>query len=300
MSWQRKIPFGYRIRNGKPVPHPDEAHAVRRIFDRYLKGGGYFAIAEVMTESGIRYHAATPEWNKNMIKRILENAKYTGGNDWPEIVPADIFKQAESIRGFKTQGWHKHPVCNDAVKRKLVCGVCGAPFRVQTQTSSRDGVRWWRCGNGECGGMLKMTDTELERRVTALLNRLVSRPKWLDIQPTAAPLSLEAEWTQNEFYRELSKMDWHEDYAKSLALACAAERYDALGNRDCLTGKAAALQARLSGMAPLTAFDSGLFAATANALIVDAGGALALGLISGAIISENETAEVEHHADTVS
>ena len=296
MSWQRKIPFGYQIQNGKAVPQPDEANAVRQIFGRYLGGDSYLVIAAAMSGDGVRYHAATPEWNKHMVKRILENARYNGGDGWPEIVSADIFNQAAQIRASKTESWREHPACNDTVKRKLACGVCGTPFRVQT--SFRDGVRWWHCGNDGCGGMLKIADAELERRVTALLNRLISQPGLPDMPPAAAPLSLESERTQNELYRELGKTDWNEDYAKSLALACAAERYEALGNRDLIIQKTAGLGARLSGMAPLTAFDSGLFHEAADALMVGADGALALKLTGGSLIAENESGEVEHHADT--
>jgi len=198
MSWQRKIPFGYQIQNGKAVPQPDEANAGRRIFGRYLGGDSYLVIAAAMSGDGV----------------------------------------------------------------------------------------------------LKIADAELERRVTALLNRLISQPGLPDMPPAAAPLSLESERTQNELYRELGKTDWNEDYAKSLALACAAERYEALGNRNLIIQKTAGLGARLSGMAPLTAFDGGLFHEAADALMVGADGALALKLIGGGLIAENESGEVEHHADT--
>ena len=80
MAWQRKIPFGYMICGGLILPHPQEADAVRYIFGQYLAGASLLTIAEGMTRQDIRYHQHTAEWNKNMVKRILENAKYTGAD----------------------------------------------------------------------------------------------------------------------------------------------------------------------------------------------------------------------------
>ena len=81
MAWQRKIPFGYEVRGGLIQPHPQEADVVRHIFGQYLAGASLLTIAEGMTQCGPRYHQHTAEWNKNMVKRILENAKYTGVDD---------------------------------------------------------------------------------------------------------------------------------------------------------------------------------------------------------------------------
>ena len=68
MAWQRKIPFGYLIRDGLIQSHPQEADAVRYIFGQYLAGASLLTIAEDMTRRGIRYHQHTAEWNKNMVK----------------------------------------------------------------------------------------------------------------------------------------------------------------------------------------------------------------------------------------
>ena len=73
MAWQRKIPFGYAIRNGKEEIHPTEAQAVRDIFRAYLSGHSYSQIAREMERQGVKYHQHTDQWNKHMVKRILEN-----------------------------------------------------------------------------------------------------------------------------------------------------------------------------------------------------------------------------------
>ena len=194
MTRQRITPFGYKVENGRTVPHPVEAKAVRWIFGRYLRGDSYLVIAKAMTAGSVRYHADSAVWNKHMVKRILENEGYTGAGGWPEIISADIFNRASQIRISKTAGWREHPACNDAVKRKLVCAACSAPFKIQT--SSCGDMRWWHCSNDECGNTLKLTDAELEHRVIFLLNRLISQPRSLDMLPASVSLSPESERIQ--------------------------------------------------------------------------------------------------------
>ena len=78
MAWQRKTPFGYQIQNGRITCHPEEAESVRYIFSHYLLGSSYNQIADEMAQQGVRYHQHTAQWNKHMVKRILENERYLG------------------------------------------------------------------------------------------------------------------------------------------------------------------------------------------------------------------------------
>ena len=81
MGKNRYLPFGYRIRNGEIVIEPVEANIVRKAFEEYAAGASYASIAMAFQYSGVRYHADTPEWNKNMVKRMLENIRYVGDVD---------------------------------------------------------------------------------------------------------------------------------------------------------------------------------------------------------------------------
>ena len=91
MAWQRKIPFGYQVQNGRINCHPEEAELVRAIFSRYLLGGSYSQIADEMTQQGVRYHQHTAQWNKHMVKRILENERYLGMDGYPQLVTDEEF-----------------------------------------------------------------------------------------------------------------------------------------------------------------------------------------------------------------
>lgn len=90
MAWQRKIPFGYQVRNGRINCHPEEAELVRAIFSRYLLGGSYSQIADEMTQQGVRYHQHNAQWNKHMVKRILENERYLGMDGYPKKIKRSV------------------------------------------------------------------------------------------------------------------------------------------------------------------------------------------------------------------
>ena len=125
MAWQRKIPFGYIIRDGLIQPHPQEADAVRYIFGQHLAGFSLLTIAEDMARQGVRYHQHTSEWNKNMVKRILENRKYIGESGYPKLVSNEDF---EAVQHQRLKRYTYAPLSTEIriIQGKAVCGLCGA------------------------------------------------------------------------------------------------------------------------------------------------------------------------------
>jgi len=119
MAWQRTTPFGYMIRNGETVTCPVEADAVRSIFTRYLAGASYAKIAEEMSKGGIPYHRHTAQWNKHMVKRILENGKYLGTDLYPRLVNDEDFLAVQLRREDKT-GYYTPCPASKADLRELL------------------------------------------------------------------------------------------------------------------------------------------------------------------------------------
>lgn len=95
MLKNRSIPFGYCMVNGKYALNAPEAEAVRKIFAEYIGGKSLKTIA---AEMQIPYNMDKAVWNKNMVCRVLENRKYIGENDYPQIVTAEDFEQAAHIK----------------------------------------------------------------------------------------------------------------------------------------------------------------------------------------------------------
>jgi len=71
------IMLGYKLENGRYEIVPEEAAVIRRIFDDYLSGMGYQAIAKKLNEDGIPSSWGT-KWLDSAVQKILCNYTYTG------------------------------------------------------------------------------------------------------------------------------------------------------------------------------------------------------------------------------
>lgn len=88
MPKNRIIPFGYCMKNGEITVDFNESKAVERIFEEYLNGRSLQHIAKLMESEKISYSEDFEHWNKNIVKRIIENEKY------PQIIGEKFFTQA--------------------------------------------------------------------------------------------------------------------------------------------------------------------------------------------------------------
>ena len=101
-------PYGYRLVDAGPHPHPSKAavgarlhrlepdpataEVVARIFELFLAGHGYYAIAEQLTAEAIpspagydrarNPHRPGRAWAKSAVRAILRNPRYTGYQVW--------------------------------------------------------------------------------------------------------------------------------------------------------------------------------------------------------------------------
>ena len=112
MLKNRSIPFGYCMVNGKYALSAPEAEAVRKIFADYISGKSLKTIAAEMT---IPYIMGKSAWNKNMICRVIENAKYIGKDGYPKIVSDEEFIRAARIKSERNT--YRKPAPQDEPQR---------------------------------------------------------------------------------------------------------------------------------------------------------------------------------------
>lgn len=225
MAWQRKIPFGYLIRDGLIRPHPQEADAVRYIFGQYLAGASLLTIAEDMTGRGPCYHQHTPEWNKHMVKRILENAKYVGAGGYPRLVPDGDFAAAQGQRGERNT-YAPLPAEIRPIQGKAVCSLCGGKM---IRGNRSHGLVHWKCQNPDCGQSISLNDEALAGLVDGRLRELAQSPHLLTApESQRAGVDMDTVRLQNELILALNRGDENPAYIKSLALAVTAQRYGQL------------------------------------------------------------------------
>ena len=97
MKQNRYLPFGYRIANGALTTEKNEVEAVRRIYVDYLSGMSYQSIAAKLSAGTVPYKADSAVWNKNMVKRILENPRYTGEKGFPLLIDPNSYQAVSEI-----------------------------------------------------------------------------------------------------------------------------------------------------------------------------------------------------------
>ena len=195
----RKLPFGYQMRMVEIIQNEPEAKAVQDIFLQYTLGASLKEIAEQMRKTGPTYDEGK-SWNKNMVARILENAKYTGADNYPKLVDIKLFEAAAAKRQTKQRLPERTPA------QKALRRVCTKP-----------------------------PTPEIERQVTHLLGRLVKQPERIT-QPETARAIIQTD-TQCRPDDVLNTQPLDEGTARSLIFQLAQEQYDAIGNEEYETAR---------------------------------------------------------------
>ncbi len=211
----RKLPFGYQMRMGEIVRNEPEVKAVQDIFLQYTLGASLKEIAEQMSKAGPAYDEGK-SWNKNMVARILENTKYTGVDNYPELVDINLFEAAAEKRQTKQRLPERSPA-QKALKR-----ICSKP-----------------------------PTPEIEQQVTHLLGRLAEQPERIT-QPEKQATPIHST-TQTELDDILNTQPLDEDAARNLICKLAQEQYDAIGNKEYETERLRRLFASFECTAELNA-----------------------------------------------
>lgn len=113
-------PFGYALEFDAVTGarrysvNPEEAAAVRRVFEMYLAGDeGQTHIAQRLNEEGVPGVEGRP-WRRTLVRYVLESPKYAGmasfkrelvpSNDFLPIVPMETWERAQAIRERRREG----------------------------------------------------------------------------------------------------------------------------------------------------------------------------------------------------
>ena len=134
MPKNRIIPFGYCMKNGEIITEPNELYTVVTIFNEYLKGKSLSEIAALMEVP----YSENSSWNKNMVKRIIENDRYLGTEKYPQIIDKETFKLANEKRVRKATASIGQTEEVKLLKQITFCKECG-----QKLTRTKDEL--WDC-----------------------------------------------------------------------------------------------------------------------------------------------------------
>lgn len=277
----RYIPYGYKFEVGQPVPHPDESQVVREIFDRYCAGDSLKIIAESLTHRQVEYSPGKVSWDKARIKRILENSRYIGSDEYPALIPKEQFVAA-NLKKEQTNT-NKLSIDDDIklFKELTVCAKCGKKVTRRTDSRSAEPVSW-KCA--ECGWSVRMPDLAFKSKVVEAMNALINNPGSAALdEPPQEVIDLEGKRLLNEFHRALDSGQASEDELIKMVFQIGAANYRAIDSREAITARLIADYTKAESSPD---FQRELFQRTARRIHMGADGALSIELQNGKIIAE--------------
>lgn len=225
MKKNRTIPFGYMMRKGVIQPKPTESKAVQEIFQAYLNGSSLLAIANWMSSQGISYNGINFAWNKNMIKRILENEKYIGKDVLPAIIDTDIFQKANMQKQQKSTQNREISEELQAIRSLTYCTECGQKL---SRIGGNSRYEKWDCRNPECSRFHhRITDNMLIGVIINVLNAVIANPDLLDSNEQISEYIPDMEVTrqQNEINRLMDTSDMNFEKTKEEIFRLAELKY---------------------------------------------------------------------------
>ena len=283
----RYLPFGYTIRNGQTVIDQQEAETVRGIFTAYIHGASLKEIAEDLTAKNIPYTERSCVWDKARISRILENAKYTGDAEFDAIIEDAVYEEAVAAKSARR--WNRAVTECEGIRQlrdHIRCGQCGAPMlrHINSKRAIRES---WTCSNADCGIRVRVSDGELLRKITLLMNRVIANADLMLPHPkikhrdSAVVLNL-----QQQISDEMEQERPSEERIATLLCEIAGQLYKETNAKAQIAAQIA--RKRVSLMKPQDTFNAAYFSELIDAVSLHVGGGVVLHTKTDTDICESE------------
>lgn len=291
MAKNRTIPFGYCMKNGKITTEPKEVYAVVAIFDEYLKGRSLSEIAKLMQSEKIRYNAISDKWNKNMVKRIIENEKYLGTDKYPQIIDDDTFRLANEKRVRKATTLDLIPDDLQGIRKVTYCTECGHRL---SRIGGNSKYEHWDCRNTDCYKLeYRLTDQMIIGAVLNVLNSAIANPSLLELGGEISTYSPTADVIrkQNEINQMTDSPQVDFDRVKAEIFKLAEMKYDCCSYNES-PQKTDEIKKLLKDHEQLNMLDIGLFKACVSRIWISHFCTIEVELINGVRI-KNITEKVK-------
>lgn len=267
MPKNRVIPFGYCMKNGEITTIPKEVYAVSTIFSEYLNGSSLLQIAKLMESEKIRYSTDSDRWNKNMVKRIIENKKYLGTDKYQQIIDEDIFRQANEKRVRKAATLCVISDDLQEIRKVTYCLECGEKLFRKANGKGRE---YWNCGNLDCFKYeYRLTDQMIIGAVLTVLNTAIANPSLIENSGEISVYSptVDVIRKQNEINQMTDSLQVDFDKVKVEILRLAEMKYNCCTYSDS-PQKTKEIKALLENHEQLNMLDIGLLKNCVNRILI--------------------------------
>lgn len=282
MGHNRYIPYGYRIHLGSALPS-EEAEIVRQIYTAYRNGESFQGIANSLRENGVRFDGERCDWNKNRVKRILEDERYIGKSGYPTLLSEDEFRQVQAIIASRRPREYMTPA-ETAIRNRVRCAECGRRFKRFAASAARV---WWKCEEKECRTDFKITPDMLFHAIASLIDMVIDDPKLLTVPDDPAQgfrPNTETVRVNHEINRLLEKPDADRQTLTSLILKGISVRYAACG-ADSAPYTTEKLKDAVAIAEPTGRIQPELIEKSVSAILVAHDGRIRIRFINGAVVS---------------
>ena len=214
------------MQKGEIIAEPTENQAVKDIFKLYLDGKSMSEIARQMSICQISYNGITFDWNKNMVKRILENEKYLGKDGYPVLIDSETYYHANARKKSKATSVNEISEELQIIRSLTYCKECGhrlSRIGGNTQTDK------WDCRNPECSRFnYRLTDNMIKDILLHILNSVIANPDLLDTDSeiSAYTTNIKVKCQQNEINRLMDNPEIDSEKVKTEILRLAELKYD--------------------------------------------------------------------------
>ncbi len=154
MATPPAYPYGYKLSHiGKKAVDEEKAEVVRLIYKKYIEGLNRYALTWYLINRKIlRPRGDSCNWQYSMVARILEDERYLGTVNFPQILSTDVFEMAQQKRNDEKENAvsKRHESCNEnrsyPFSGFIQCESCGSYYIRGIQHYNRF-VRKasWRC-----------------------------------------------------------------------------------------------------------------------------------------------------------
>jgi hypothetical protein rflaF_15881 len=248
------------MKNGEVTVDFTEAKAVMRIFEEYLNGSSLMQIAKLMESEKVQYSEDSGKWNKNMIKRIIENEKYLGNEKYPKIISEKFFDQANEKRVSKATSVRMISEYLQEIRSRTYCLECGHRL---SRIGGNCRCAKWDCRNPNCYRFeYQLTDQMIIGAVLTVLNTVIANPNLIENSGKISVYSPTADVIrkQNEINQMTDSAQIDFDRIKSEIFKLAEMKYNCC-TYDDNPQKTAQLRRLLDEQKQLNSLDIGLFKA---------------------------------------
>ena len=255
------------MQKGEIIAEPTEGQAVKDIFKLYLNGKSMSEIARQMSINQISYNGITFDWNKNMVKRILENEKYLGKDGYPALIDNETFNRANARKKSRATSVNEISEELQIIRSLTYCKECGhrlSRIGGNTQTDK------WDCRNPECSRFnYRLTDNMIKDILLHILNAVIANPDLLDTDSEISGYtpSIKVKCQQNELNRLMDNPQIDSEKVKTEILRLAELKYDCCVYNDS-PQKTEYLKELISGREQLNTLDIDLLKSCVSRILI--------------------------------